>query len=1305
MKNSASRRNRISKADRLREQELFRYYRPDDHNAELSQTLAANQASSPDTTLTAFAQLVAIRLDVKSVLINVITKDTQYTLSEGTRTLNLADTRRAGSEDDALWIGCGSLAKNEALCENTVALTGVPGGTNPFFTVPDLSKDKRFENLFYVKGKPHWRFYSGCPLTTKNGVNIGALCILDDKPRFGLTVAEESFANTMTQTIMRYLEMSRETEERKKGTRMSRGLNAFVEGKTWLDSEDILDGEISPVKIELDRRTSGRGLDRSSSSNYETSGDLPNLHSPGNLSGVITQSGTTSPSQGDGEPGQVHKDIDIQQRVTFSRAANLLRESLDLRHGGVVFLDTVVGFSAGDDETSAGSASSTEDSTQEDTEKPLPQSRRSQGYSKSTFQSSLKPDNNPRRAGVLGKCAQSSLGPADVDKDPTLTPLSEKELQQLIKRYPRGRLWSFDEEGSLSSSEEELRPQLSRKASEKASQRRYRRKVEAKVLQGCFPHVRQLIFVPLWDAGSARFFSGCFAWTTSRIQIFSTETELSFVVAFGNSVMAEVSRLATIAADQQKGDFIGSISHELRSPLHGILASAEFLGETECDSFQMSLVNTIDSCGRTLLDTINHVLDFSKINSFERNFKDRSRARTTSISSSKVPQMPQIMNIYAITDVAAVCEEVVEGVYAGQVYQDISSSDISDITPGNRGKTFERGLATANRSLLGGAGAQFARKALDVVLDIEPGDYTFTTQPGALRRVVMNLVTNALKYTEQGMVLVKLSLHDLGKSHPADKDNGQLLELVVRDTGKGISNQYLRTRLFTPFAQENSLQPGTGLGLSIVRSITNMLGGSIDIKSEVGKGTEVKIELPLLRVTGMDTPVSTPNTISSMERPRDDSIAILQSEACGMSVAFHGFDAASKSTGEVAVKEMEKVLRQYISQWFGLEVVMQQSFPQNPNFIIVDETNLPELLAKQPRGSSIVALCTNSSRYSQSGVEDNGTGVEYLSKPFGPFKLAKALRLCLDRTKTGGSAPTPLSESSRSNSTLPARSPGPGIEFEALTLAGEDESTPINAQTSGNITAGESENALMAVESSPMSASHGTGKQSGADFPFPQQDSPVDAGRPRATMTKQDSRRPPLKERKTEPPSSKKTWSVVQTTMSTRKREKVADPAPPPAASISTKRPPRILLVDDNKINLRLLKTFMMKRDYQLVDSADNGQSAVEAAEMQMDGYDVIFMDISMPVMNGFEATRAIRQLEESRRTGSPDDPAPALIIALTGLASSRDQSEAFTSGVDLFMTKPVSFKEVGRLLNNWEANGGSAGLAPVKRSGSLVTG
>ena len=74
--------------------------------------------------------------------------------------------------------------------------------------------------------------------------------------------------------------------------------------------------------------------------------------------------------------------------------------------------------------------------------------------------------------------------------------------------------------------------------------------------------------------------------------------------------MTEVSRLNTLSADHAKEDFISNVSHELRSPLHGILASVEFLSETMMDGFQRNLVETVDICGRTLLDTIEHVLDF-----------------------------------------------------------------------------------------------------------------------------------------------------------------------------------------------------------------------------------------------------------------------------------------------------------------------------------------------------------------------------------------------------------------------------------------------------------------------------------------------------------------------------------------------------------------------------------------------------------------------------------------------------------------------------------------------------------------------
>ncbi len=128
---------------------------------------------------------------------------------------------------------------------------------------------------------------------------------------------------------------------------------------------------------------------------------------------------------------------------------------------------------------------------------------------------------------------------------------------------------------------------------------------------------------------------------------------------------------------------------------------------------------------------------------------------------------------------------------------------------------------------------------------------------------------------------------------------------------------------------------------------------------------------------------------------------------------------------------------------------------------------------------------------------------------------------------------------------------------------------------------------------------------------------------------------------------------------------------------------PHVLLVDDNKINLKLLETYLRtKRKYTNIAQAEDGEQAVRAVESAEEPFDVIFMDISMPVMNGFEATRAIRDFENDKGT----DPG-SMIIALTGLASGRDQTEVFDSGCDIYMTKPVSFKEVGKLLNHWEAH------------------
>ena len=174
----------------------------------------------------------------------------------------------------------------------------------------------------------------------------------------------------------------------------------------------------------------------------------------------------------------------------------------------------------------------------------------------------------------------------------------------------------------------------------------------------------------------------------------------------------------------------------------GILASAEFLAETDVDAFQSSLVDTVSSCGRTLLDTINHILDYSKINSFERNWrnvrKPGSRYRPQPNRRLADKDAPPMMSIYATMDIAAITEEVVEGVYAGQIYQDISSTEATDFSITAREDAEDRGFARKKVRRV---------KEVEVQIDIAHEDYTFTTQPGALKRVSNSTVREGHELT------------------------------------------------------------------------------------------------------------------------------------------------------------------------------------------------------------------------------------------------------------------------------------------------------------------------------------------------------------------------------------------------------------------------------------------------------------------------------------------------------------------------------------------------------------------------------
>lgn len=121
-----------------------------------------------------------------------------------------------------------------------------------------------------------------------------------------------------------------------------------------------------------------------------------------------------------------------------------------------------------------------------------------------------------------------------------------------------------------------------------------------------FPDADSVLFLPLWDWNKSRWLAGTLVWTKLPQRALGSE-ELGFFKAFGNSIISEVARVNWDAIEKSKSDFISSISHELRSPLHGVLGNTELLRATALEPVQVDMVKLIESCGLTLLDVLDHL--------------------------------------------------------------------------------------------------------------------------------------------------------------------------------------------------------------------------------------------------------------------------------------------------------------------------------------------------------------------------------------------------------------------------------------------------------------------------------------------------------------------------------------------------------------------------------------------------------------------------------------------------------------------------------------------------------------------------
>ncbi|RXK37056.1 hypothetical protein M231_05644 [Tremella mesenterica] len=734
------------------------------------------------------------------------------------------------------------------------------------------------------------------------------------------------------------------------------------------------------------------------------------------------------------------------------------------------------------------------------------------------------------------------------------------------------------------------------------------------------------------------------AYTSNKAKQSLEGYELQFLRAIGIIILSAVLRRRMVMADKTKSILISSVSHELRTPLHGILASAELLEDTKLDSNQISSLETVKLCGTALIETVNHVLDFTKL-------------AGSAGSSGSSPFKPVKANL------ALLVEQTVEGCWVGQRAR--LSMDESDIGSYYAPPSSATGKA-ARRSQREAHIEQLAQ--VETVVDIAQRErgWIVKFEKSGLRRVLMNLVGNSLKFTEEGYV--QITLRELPHSPGATKIP---VELAVIDTGKGIGKEFLKDQLFQPFSQENPLQTGTGLGLAIVNSIvrSDTVAGKVDVWSSEGVGTEIRVSFEVEVVEEDD---ETDSVVSSAVSSFGGG-----GIGRGRSISFVSFDVTQR--GQALVLD---VLASYA-------MGMQFDISDSPDIFIVNE-DFQWLRAHVLETRPIIFLLARRTAQAIRAINqfnENGGQCRIVYKPVGPAGFKRHMQETLatledlpdDDCRSKFDTPTDEKEIE-------------DFEVDRPTMSREDTSTSQEStSTVSELTKGKFQ---YTGERVPLQRRRSEEQE--------QQARPAMAPRgvtyhniKSSTAGKPDVVDSPLPG---SPNSSLSTISLADGGVMLKAATLPAEAAPKRESVV------RVMVVEDNAVNQKVLGAYLKKRGIEYGDAWD-GKAGVELFEETPANYwDVILMDISMPIMNGHEATRAIRKIEDQRRaqafnskpvSGLPPipsfsgprggaskmsiPPAPVLqarvkIFALTGLATADDKREAFISGVDGYLVKPVSF-------------------------------
>ncbi len=370
---------------------------------------------------------------------------------------------------------------------------------------------------------------------------------------------------------------------------------------------------------------------------------------------------------------------------------------------------------------------------------------------------------------------------------------------------------------------------------------------------------------------------------------------------------AEDDRAKAEAASQAKSAFLATMSHEIRTPLNGVMGVSELLCESEADPERKHMLELVVKSGNSLLQIINDVLDLAKI------------------EAGKVELTEETF------DARQMCEEVLE-LFSAQAHR-------KNIT-----------------------------LSLDAPTDAHPWLCAGYGKP--VRQILLNLVNNALKFTDNGAVTVFLR-----RQHPQQPGGQGRLSISVEDTGIGISED-AQSKIFEQFTQADGSTTtkygGTGLGLSIAQKLCEQIGGKLSVMSQLGQGSTFTVECPVTCKVGALKPQTelqlegrwTGHVLIADDNKVNLLVASKMVSDLGLTVetAFDGIDALNK----------------FKSGRFDL-VLMDVRMP---NMDGLDATRAMRAYQKAERAprTPIVGLSANAmNEHREEGLSSGMSG--YLSKP------------------------------------------------------------------------------------------------------------------------------------------------------------------------------------------------------------------------------------------------------------------------------------------------------------------------------------